>query len=47
MLWLFSDPHGTAVSQKKVLRESIKKIYFIFFLEYWDSFIASFIFKNK
>ena len=30
-LWLFSDPHGTAVSQKQVIRESLTTKYVHYF----------------
>ena len=47
LLWLFSDPHGIAISQPKTSSsgECIDKVCF-FKKKYWDSFITSFIFKN-
>ena len=45
ILWLFSDPHGTVVSQKLVLRESVSTKC-TFFCKILVIFIASFVFKN-
>ena len=45
-LWLFSDPNGTAVSQKYVRLESVSTKCTLFFTEYRDSFITTFVFKN-
>ena len=44
-LWLFFDPHGTAVSQKLVLCESVSTKC-TFFVEFWNCSITPFIFEN-
>ena len=48
ILWLFSDPHETAVSQNYVRLKSVSidKINFIF-VENRDSFITPFILSSK